>query len=41
MGQRMKDQKLGVCLARNQDFANKMKPQVKKFYKYIKIGRRD
>ena len=42
MEQRMNDQKLGSGLARNQYFAKGegQKPQVEKFNKYFKIGRR-
>ena len=42
MGQRKKNQKLGVCFgALNQEFAKgeELEPHVKNFYKYIKIGR--
>ena len=43
MGQRMNDQKLGSGLACNQGFAKEegLELQVQKFYKYIKIGRRE
>ena len=38
--QRMEDQKLEVWFGTKPGFANKIEPKVKKFYKYIKIGRR-
>ena len=43
MEQRMNNQKLGSGLARNQGFAKEegLELQVQKFYKYIKIGRRE
>ena len=42
MGQRMKDQKLGICFSTSPEFAKgkRIKPKVKKFYQRIKIGRR-